>query len=240
MKKTQTCLYALLALALTALLPGAPALAQDDVDFDNNDSPLAYDPLEGFNRSMFAVNEGLDKAILKPVAQGYEAALPLPARVGVDNFYDNFSELGRSGNAFLQGKPERGFTALGRLVVNSTLGIFGLFDVASEIGLEESDEDFGQTLGTWDVPGGPYLFLPLIGPKNARDLVGWSVDQATSPLWAQTDRYAHLRDGLRVMNVVRARANMLPFDQIIEEASFDKYSYIRSAYLQRRNAQIRD
>jgi len=241
MKKTQTLLYMLSALALAVLLPGAPARAEENsMDFDFGDEPLAYDPLEGVNRGMFAAHEVLDKALLKPMAQGYETLTPLPARVSIDHFFDNFSELGRSGNAFLQGKPNKGVTALGRLLVNSTLGIFGLFDVASEMGLEEGDEDFGQTLAVWGVPGGPYLFLPLLGPRDTRDLAGWSLDQAAYPLWAQTDGNSTLRDGLRVLNSTRARANMLPIDQLIEEASFDKYAYIRSAYLQRRAAQIRD
>ncbi|MDR2164773.1 MAG: VacJ family lipoprotein [Zoogloeaceae bacterium] len=227
-----------LILALAALLAPVPAWAQEQAPGDIPET--GQDPLEGFNRAMFAVHEGIDLALLKPAAQGYEAVVPLPARVGISNFYDNLWEISRSGNAFLQGKGQKGLTSLGRLLVNSTVGIFGLFDVAGKMGLEEGDEDFDQTLAVWGVPGGPYIFLPLIGPSTMRGLAGWSLDQAAYPLWAQVNDHPALRNGLVVLNVVKMRAALLPADQVIEDAAFDKYTYIRSAYLQRRAAQIRD
>ncbi|MDR3324054.1 MAG: VacJ family lipoprotein [Zoogloeaceae bacterium] len=198
------------------------------------------DPLEGFNRSMFAVHEGIDHAVMKPLAQGYDAAVPLPAKMSVGNFYSNLWEVSRSGNAFLQGKGSNGLTGLGRLLINSTVGIFGLFDVASELGLEEGNEDFGQTLAVWGVPDGPYLFLPVLGPNNARDLVGWGVDQYTYPLWQQVEDKPVLRNSLGVLSFVKTRANLLPVDTVIDEAALDRYAYIRSAYQQRRAALIND
>lgn len=241
-REFQACTRAFAALALGMTLALASAQAQENGNGNGNgdNENGVYDPLEGFNRAMFAVNEGIDKVALKPAALAYEAAVPLPARVGVANFYDNLWDVNRSGNAFLQGKPKKGFTGLARLLINSTVGIFGLFDVASELELEEGDEDFGQTLAVWGVPDGPYLFLPFVGPSNPRDLAGWSVDQASYPLWTHTDDNPAVRNSLVVLGSVRARAALLPADTVIDDASFDKYLYIRSAALQRRAAQIRD
>ncbi|MDR1647969.1 MAG: VacJ family lipoprotein [Zoogloeaceae bacterium] len=236
----QVCARVLAALTLGATLALVSAQAQENGDGNGGNGNGAYDPLEGFNRAMFAVNEGIDQVALKPAAQAYEAVVPLPARVGVANFYDNIWDVNRSGNAFLQGKPREGLTGLARLLINSTIGIFGLFDVASELELEEGDEDFGQTLAVWGVPDGPYLFLPFVGPSNPRDLAGWGVDQATYPLWAHVEDRPALRNSLVVLGAVRGRAALLPADTVISDASFDKYTYIRSAALQRRAAQIRD
>jgi phospholipid-binding lipoprotein MlaA len=203
-------------------------------------APVAKDPLEGFNRAMFAVHEGVDKAALKPLARGYDAALPLPVKMSVGNFFGNFRDIGQSGNAFLQGKGNEGMTGLARFFLNSTVGIFGLFDVASEMELMEGDEDFGQTLAVWGVPSGPYLFLPLVGPSGGRDIVGWGVDQYIYPLWRHADGHPALRNSLLGLNAMQYRASLLPADHVLEEASLDKYAYLRAAYLQRRAAQIRD
>lgn len=197
------------------------------------------DPFEGFNRAMFQVHEGLDKVALRPLAQGYETAVPLPARMSVHNFYESIWDLSRGGNAFLQGKGQEGFTSLGRLLINSTVGIFGLFDVATELGLEQGDEDFGQTFAAWGVPPGPYLFLPIIGPNTSRDLVGWGVDQYFYPLWWHVDDVP-VRNSTIALRAVELRASLLPSDRIIDEAALDRYSYIRSAYLQRRASQVHD
>ncbi|MCL2022426.1 MAG: VacJ family lipoprotein [Betaproteobacteria bacterium] len=202
--------------------------------------PMEQDPLEGLNRAMFNVHEGLDTVLLKPVAQGYDALLPNPIKRGVGNFFDNFRDLARGGNALLQGKGEKGVTGIGRFLINSTLGVLGIFDVASEFGLERGTEDFGQTLAVWGMPSGPYLFLPLIGPSGGRDLVGFGVDSYANPLWHLTRNDPATRNSLYATNVVQIRAALLPTDQIIEEASWDKYAYIRSAYLQRRAAEILD
>jgi len=203
-------------------------------------APMAQDPIEGFNRAMFAVNEGLDTAVLKPVAQGYEAAIPLPARMGIGNVFDNFRDLSRGGNALLQGKGKEGMTGFARILINSTLGLLGLFDVASEMGLEKGDEDFGQTLAVWGAPAGPYLYLPLFGPSGGRDIVGFGVDQYMNPLWYLTKDHIAERNTLHGLRMVHYRAVLLSADRIFEEATWDKYAYLRGAYLQRRAAQIRD
>ena len=131
------------------------------------------DPYEGFNRAMYSVNDALDRAALKPVAKAYDAVLPLPVRAGVGNFFGNTGDLWIGINDVMQGKFADAGIDVARLLVNSTLGIFGLFDVASEIGLEKHEEDFGQTMAVWGVPSGPYLFWPLIGPRTVRDTAGW-------------------------------------------------------------------
>ncbi|WP_303784753.1 VacJ family lipoprotein [Azovibrio restrictus] len=219
-----------LALAALALLAGCAGTTR---------APSDKDPYEGFNRAMFEVHEGIDKAALKPLAKGYDAVVPLPARMGVHNFYENVWDLNRGANALFQGKGEEGMTGFGRLLINSTVGIFGLFDVASELGLDQGEEDFGQTLAVWGVSDGPYVFLPIIGPNTARDLVGWGVDQVFYPLWWDLDDVP-LRNSLIALRAVEYRARLLPADKVVEEAALDKYAYIRSAYLQRRHSQIHD
>ena len=203
-------------------------------------APVAADPYEGFNRAMFSVHRKVDSAVIKPLAKGYDRAVPLPAKVSVGNFFDNLRDLGRSGNAFLQGKGEAGATGMARLVVNSTLGIFGLFDVASEMGLEAGNENFAQTLAHWGAPPGPYLFVPLMGPNTPRDLVGWSVDQGLYPLWHHVEDQPALRNSLAAANLLQRRALLLPLDRLLDEASLDPYAYLRDAYLQSRVAATDD
>ena len=196
------------------------------------------DPIEGFNRAMFAFNEGLDTAIVKPVATGYEAVLPSPVRTGVTNFFGNIADLLIGVNNLLQGKGADALSDLWRVAINSTIGILGTFDIASEFGLEKHNEDFGQTFGRWGVGSGAYVVLPVFGPRTARDTVGLVLDIAADPL-------THLgasdgRDVLLVLRGVNDRANLLPADKVIEEAALDKYSYIRDGYLQRRRNLIHD
>lgn len=198
----------------------------------------SHDPYEGFNRSMFAVNEVVDKYAAKPVAQVYDAALPLPVKAGVGNFFGNVGDLWIGVNNALQGKFANAGSDLGRLAINLTLGIFGLFDVASELGLDKHDEDFGQTLAVWGVGDGPYLFWPIIGPRNVRDTAGWAADLYVDPV-GNVDPVA-VRNSLVGLRFVDLRASLLPADKVIDEAALDKYSYIRDAYMQRRRNQIFD
>jgi phospholipid-binding lipoprotein MlaA len=223
MKRTLNLFIALCALAL---LGGCASTSQR--------APIAADPFEGFNRAMFSVHEGIDKVALKPLAQGYDAAMPLPAKIGVGNFFNNVRDLSRGGNALLQGKGKEGATGLARLVINSTVGLLGLFDVASEMGLEVGDEDFGQTLAVWGAPAGPYLFVPLLGPNTTRDLIGRGVDQYANPFQHQINKRVALRNSLAATNAIHTRARLLPTDRLVEEAALDKYAYIRAAYLQQR------
>lgn len=197
------------------------------------------DPLEGVNRAVFAFNEGLDKVVIKPVAQGYEAAVPLPARTWVSNFFSNVGDLFVAVNNLLQGKPGEAVSDIGRLAVNSTIGVLGFFDVASELGLEKHEEDFGQTLGRWGVGDGPYVVLPFFGPRTLRDTAGLVVDGYADPVYYAVEDVP-TRNILYATRIISTRAQLLPADKVIEEAALDKYTYIRDAYLQRRRSLIHD
>lgn len=196
------------------------------------------DPIEGFNRAMFGFNEGLDKVIIKPVATGYEAVLPDPIQTGVANFFSNIADLMIGVNNLLQGKPAQAASDAGRVLVNTTVGFLGLIDVASSLGLEKHEEDFGQTFGRWGVGDGAYVVLPFFGPRTARDTVGLVFDVATDPV-AHVD-HVPTRNVLLATRVISDRAELLKADKIIEEAALDKYSYVRDAYLQRRQSLIHD
>src|SRR5689334_12847351 len=196
------------------------------------------DPWEGFNRGVFSFNEGLDKAVLKPVATGYQKVVPAFAREGVTNFFANLEDVGTGLNNILQGKPGQGASDLGRVVVNSLFGVLGLWDVATPMGLEKHYEDFGQTLGVWGVQSGPYLVLPLLGPSTARDAPAKIVD----PSWYYST-YVDPESvywGLWTLEKVRTRANLLGAGSVVEQAALDKYSFIRDAWMQRRRSQVYD
>lgn len=196
------------------------------------------DPWQGFNRTSFAFNEKLDAAVLKPVAQGYVKVVPGFAREGVNNFFDNLEDLGTGLNNFLQGKPKEGASDLGRFAVNSVIGVFGLWDIATPLGLEKHYEDFGQTLGVWGVRSGPYLVIPLLGPSTARDAPAKVVD----PSWY----YSGAIDNNVVywsfwgLDKVRTRANLFQAEGVLEAAALDKYTFLRDAWLQRRRSMVFD
>ncbi|MEO7813040.1 MAG: VacJ family lipoprotein [Usitatibacter sp.] len=198
------------------------------------------DPWEGLNRKTYAFNDALDRAVLKPVAQGYQKIIPAPAREGVNNFFENLEDIGTSLNNFLQGKPGQGFSDAGRFVVNTVLGVLGLWDVATPMGLEKHYEDFGQTLGRWGVGPGPYLVLPLLGPSTLRDAPAKAVD----PSWYYSN--SRLLDngkeywGFWTLDKVRTRANLLQSEKLLDEAALDKYTFIRDAWLQRRRSMVYD
>lgn len=187
---------------------------------------------------MFAVNEGLDTVAIKPIAKGYDAVAPLPVKVAVGNFFGNIWDSWTAINNLLQGKGGDALSDVGRVLVNSTIGIGGAFDVASEMGLTKHSEEFGQTLGKWGVPDGPYFYWPIIGPRTTRDTFGWMVDTYYDPVW-RVDNIP-LRNSLVSVRYIDLRASVLPTDKVIEEAAFDKYSYIRDAYLQHRLSEIFD
>ena len=196
------------------------------------------DPMEGFNRSMFAFNEGLDAAVIRPVAKGYEFVAPSFVRTGVSNFFGNIADAFIAVNNLLQGKAVEAISDAGRLLVNSTVGMLGLLDVATEWGMEKHEEDFGQTFGRWGMDTGAYVVLPLFGPRNVRDGVGLVFDVAADPLGHVSD--ASVRNSLAALRLVNDRAVLLPADKIIDEAALDKYSYLRDAYLQRRRSLVFD
>jgi phospholipid-binding lipoprotein MlaA len=195
------------------------------------------DPYEGFNRAMFSVNEGID-VVVKPVAQGYDTVTPRLVKAGVGNFFGNIADVWTALNNFLQGKGVAGVSDFGRVLVNTTFGIAGLFDVASEMGFEKHSEDFGQTLGVWGVGDGSYLFWPVLGPRTTRDTFGVAVDIYADPV-PRIDNIP-VRNTLIGVRFIDTRAALLPADKVVEEAAFDKYSYIRDAYLQNRRSVIYD
>lgn len=195
--------------------------------------PRKDDPLEAINRPLFVVNDVLDRSVLKPVAEGYDYALPQPARAGVSNFFSNLFDVNRFLNALLQGRLERAGKSAGRVALNSTIGMFGLFDVATRMGIERERTDFGQTLAVWGVPEGPYLMVPLLGPRTLRSGAGTVVDTLAS-VPAQFNDVA-LRNSLFFMGLVDDRAKLLDADELI---SGDRYIFVRDAYLQQRRSLI--
>lgn len=215
-----------LALAAAMLLGGCATTASNK------------DPMEGFNRAMFAFNEGLDAAIIRPVAKGYEFVAPSFVRTGVSNFFGNIADVFIAVNNLLQGKAAEAASDAGRFLVNSTVGILGLLDVATEWGLEKHEEDFGQTFGRWGMDTGAYVVLPLFGSRNVRDGVGLVFDVAADPLGHVSD--VSVRNSLAALRLVNDRAVLLPADKIINEAALDKYSYLRDAYSQRRRSLVFD
>ena len=195
------------------------------------------DPWEGLNRKTFAFNDTLDRAVLKPIAQGYQKVTPAFAQEGVNNFYANLEDIGTTLNNLAQGKVKESANDAARFVVNTVLGVFGLWDVATPMGLEKHDEDFGQTLGWYGVPPGPYFVLPLMGPSSARDAPARAVD----PSWFYND---YLPDRVYWswwgVDKVRTRANLLKAEGILDQAALDRYTFVRDAWLQRRRNQVFD
>jgi len=197
------------------------------------------DPFEGFNRSMYSFNDGLDTVIVRPVSNAYKAITPDPVRTWVRNFFANIEDVFIGVNNMLQGKFVDGWTDWVRFAFNTTLGIAGINDVASEMGLEKHNEDFGQTFGRWGIGSGPYLVLPFFGPSSARDFAGLWIDWTVDPLWQYTRPIA-LRNSLVFLRGVSRRTDLLDASRILEEAALDKYVFQRDAYLQRRRALIYD
>lgn len=194
------------------------------------------DPFEGFNRGMYKFNDTLDKAVLKPVARGYSAVMPTPARKMVHNFFSNLDDILVTGNGLLQFKFAQAASDFTRVWVNSTFGIFGLFDVAHK--LEKHNEDFGQTLGHWGVSSGPYLVLPFLGPSSLRDGTGLAVDG----YYGVFGNIEHIptRNSMYIINKIDLRAELLDTEKILEDTVVDRYSFIRDAYLMRRQSLVYD
>jgi phospholipid-binding lipoprotein MlaA len=195
------------------------------------------DPLEPVNRGFYQINEGLDRALVKPIAEVYEKVTPQPARTAVTNFFDNLLYLNVILNSFLQGKFDQGMSDVGRFIVNSTLGIGGLFDVATGMGLPMHNEDFGQTLAKWGTAEGPYVYLPIKGPNSSRDLPDIVASSLLNPLTYISGGILVPIQALRIINL---RANLLDETRIRDEAAVDPYSFVREAYLQRREYLIYD
>lgn len=195
------------------------------------------DPWEPLNRPIFSINRGFDKVTLKPLAKGYEKVLPSPVRKGVGNFFRNIATPGSIVNNFLQAKPKHGFTELARFVFNSTLGVGGIFDVATAGGIEAHREDFGQTAAVWGVPTGPYVMLPFLGPRTLRSAITMPLDVISSPLYHYDE--TSVRDKLLILRVIELRARVLPAEKMLEESK-DPYITLRESYLQHREFEIYD
>jgi phospholipid-binding lipoprotein MlaA len=195
------------------------------------------DPWEPLNRTLYGVNTAIDTVSLKPLAKGYDAILPRPVRNGVSHFMDNLVTPASAVNNFLQGKPAYGFTELARFVFNSTLGIGGLFDVATVGGLEARPEDFGQTAAVWGVPSGPYVMLPFLGPSTLRDALMRPLDILSNPLYHY--EVTSVRDKLTVLRIIDLRYRLLAVDKLLE-GSKDPYITLRESYLQNREYEVYD
>jgi phospholipid-binding lipoprotein MlaA len=196
------------------------------------------DPFEPMNRAIYTFNDGVDTVLIKPIAIIYDGLLPPMVRTGISNVFANINDVVIGLNNLLQGKGVAALNDLSRVMFNTTIGLFGLIDVATDLGIEKNDEDFGQTMGYWGVGDGPYLVLPFIGPRTLRDTFGWAVDIWVDPL----TRIDEVRDrnsayGLRF---VSRRAELLSASKILEVASIDDYAFLRDAYLQRRRNLIFD
>ncbi len=196
------------------------------------------DPFEPFNRATYQFNEVVDNALLTPIAKGYTAITPGIVRTGVSNVFTNIGDVATAVNNLLQGKVTHALSDTGRFIVNSTLGILGLLDVATPMGLEKHDEDFGQTLGKWGINSGPYLVIPFMGPSTLRDGVGRVADSKLG--WSQYVDHVPTRNSVYALEVIDLRANLLGASKTLDEAALDKYQFLRDAYLQRRLNQVYD
>ena len=222
--------------------PAAEAGSEPGVDVASEvaEAPVKSraDPWERWNRKVYAFNDSLDAAVIKPVATAYTKVVPQPIRTGVTNFYGNFADAWSALNNVLQGKVVDGLHDVMRVGTNTLFGIGGLFDVASEFGLDSQREDLGQTLGHWGVAPGPYIVWPLLGPSTVRDTIALPLDRSASPsllVSATVDVVAI--SGLGLLN---ERANLLPTTRMLDDMALDKYSFVRDAYLQRRRSLIYD
>ena len=220
---------------LAALL--AVALLAGCATTETIDGEINPDPYEDTNRSFYRFNDALDRHVMKPIAENYVNAVPDPVRGSVTNFFDNLEYLNVILHSFLQGKLGQGISDLTRFVVNSTFGIGGLFDVATDMGLEEHDEDFGQTMAAWGMDQGAYLYIPFLGPYTARNSPDPASAYFSNPLTYISTLYLL---PVTFLNLVNDRANLLEASEFVNEASIDPYSFTREAYLQQRRYLVHD
>jgi phospholipid-binding lipoprotein MlaA len=201
-----------------------------------NGKPDPRDPFERVNRSIYSFNSAADRAVFRPVARGWKAVVPRTVRHGLSNFTSNLAYPGTIINDLLQGKFAQGGHDFTRLVINTVFG-FGFFDPATQAGLERHDEDFGQTLGKWGVPAGPYVMLPIFGPSSVRDAPARLADDYTSARHYISDPYVNW--GLWGIEKIEVRASLLDLDAALNR-TFDPYAFIRNAWIQRREYLVHD
>ena len=222
-------------LSLIMLVAGLISISTDGYTSDN-------DPLEPMNRAIFGFNEVVDDNILEPVAKGYRYVTPDPVERSVSNFFNNLGEINTIINSALQMKVDKTITSSSRLAINSTVGVLGLFDVATSLGIQREREDFGQTLGYYGISSGPYLVLPFFGPSSFRDAPGFYADvmmeKSISPI--HTELHHEERQAIQATNVIDTRANLLKATKILDTAAKDKYIFLRESYLQRRAKLVTD
>ena len=217
-----------LVLMLMSAFHGVAAFADDGAGDPR-------DPWEGFNRAVFGFNDTADQYVLQPVARGYRKVTPTFVDQSLANVFNNIGEIKNIGNDALQGKGGDVLVSCGRFVINTTVGVLGIFDVASYIGLKRDSEDFGQTLAVWGVGNGPYIMLPLLGPSTLRDGVGRGVDSYTAVTRGIDPESAQY--GMTLLDLLQARASLLGTEELI---SGDKYTFFKDVYLQRRDFLIND
>lgn len=228
----------LLAALMGGLSGAAHAQIQPQIQPQTQAAANPRDPFEGFNRSVSGFNDAVDQAVLKPVAQGYQKVVPELVRSGVDNFFGNLADVWSAANQLLQGKVVQASQMSLRVATNTVFGLGGVLDPATEFGLERQSEDFGQTLGRWGVPAGPYLVLPLFGPSTVRDAAALPVDKAASPVSHVDD--ARTVWSLNGLQLVSTRAGLLGAERLLNDVALDRYSFLRDAYLARRQNQVYD
>jgi len=192
------------------------------------------DPWESWNRKVFAFNETLDENVLKPAATAYAEIVPSPIRTGIDHFFGNLGDAWSAVNLLLQGRFKAGIEQGMRFAVNSTFGLAGLLDVATEVGLEKNSQDFGKTLGKWGMGTGAYIVWPVFGPSSVRDSLALPVDWQATP--AVVFDEGSKKVGILALNLVNTRANFLRAGEMLEGIALDKYTFYRDAYLQRRGS----
>jgi len=225
---------------LTVFLISACAVAEEhseqsikSVEAEKKDSKSEIDPYEDFNRSMFKFNDHLDDYVAKPISDAYLWAAPGFFKQGVTNFFSNLKDINVFLNDHMQGKFEQGAEDTGRFLTNSTIGLLGLFDVATELGLKKHEEDFGQTLAVWGVPQGSYLVLPVLGPTTTRGVPGGIFDAAANPT-------SYVGMPVQLISMLNTRANAEGALKFIDEAAIDPYVFTREAYLQNQQHLISD
>lgn len=226
----RTYFHSLLVVVAFGLLAGCASVPPEQRD--------ESDPLEGFNRAMFSFNETVDGLIVKPAATLYNDVLPEPVNKGVTNIFGNIEDVVVFANDLFQFKFEHALHDLGRITFNSTIGLLGVLDVATHMGMKKRDEDFGQTLGYWGVGNGPYLVLPVFGPSSIRDGFGLIVDAYIDPINDIDDNST--RNTMIIVEAIDIRADLLSASKVFDEAALDRYLFIRDAYLQRRLNQVHD
>ena len=199
---------------------------------------VARDPLEPFNRGVYGFNEALDSSVIRPVARAYQDVTPTPIRTGITNFFANIADVWSTVNNALQLKPAQTVESGARVAVNTVVGILGVFDVATSIQLERHPEDFGQTLGYWGVPSGPYVVLPVLGPSTLRDTASLPVD--TKGNLVRHIEEVPTRNTLTTVNLVDKRARLLKATDQVDTMAIDKYSFVRDVFLQKRLSDVWD